>query len=93
MTGTPAGGKKTAKLNKKRYGKDFYARIGAKGGAASGNGGFASDTVGKDGLTGHQRAVIAGRKGGFASSRKGVKTGETKAKRRKHPIIPWGEEE
>lgn len=29
---TSEGGKKTAKTNKKKYGDDFYSKIGAKGG-------------------------------------------------------------
>lgn len=92
MAGTSKGGKKTAKINRKKYGKDFYQRIGAKGGRNGHTGGFASDKVGKDGLTGKQRAKVVGQLGGFASDRTGVKTGETKVKRRKHPIVPWGEE-
>lgn len=38
--GTPAGGRKAASTNKKKYGKDFYANIGRKGGASGGTGGF-----------------------------------------------------
>lgn len=34
MAGTKQGGLKTAKINKQKYGTDFYARIGAKGGAS-----------------------------------------------------------
>lgn len=47
--------------------------IGAKGGKLSTTGGFASDKVGADGLTGRQRARIAGAKGGSISRRTGVK--------------------
>ena len=32
MSGTHAGGKKAAATNKAKYGKDFYAEIGRKGG-------------------------------------------------------------
>lgn len=43
MAGTIEGGKKSAQANKERYGKDFYARIGRKGGKAGHTGGFAAD--------------------------------------------------
>ena len=70
MSGTVKGGKKAAKTNIKRHGKDYYANIGRKGGRASGSGGFASNKIGRDGLTGVQRAKIAGAKGGHISKRK-----------------------
>lgn len=69
MPGTIEGGRKARETNFKKYGKDFYANIGRKGGKASSTGGFASDKVGKDGLTGLERAAIAGRKGGQLSKR------------------------
>lgn len=69
MSGTADGGKKASLTNKKKYGRDFYARIGAKGGRNGVTGGFASNKVGKDGLTGLERAKIAGRKGGKLSKR------------------------
>lgn len=69
MAGTKAGGKKTATTNIARHGKDFYSKIGKKGGASSNTGGFASDVVGKDGLTGRERASRAGRIGGLKSKR------------------------
>lgn len=72
MSGTVKGGKKAAKTNIKRHGKDYYANIGRKGGKASSTGGFASEKVGRDGLTGAERAKIAGRKGGQISKRKPV---------------------
>ena len=34
MPGTPAGGKKTRETNLKKYGKDYYSRIGKMGGSA-----------------------------------------------------------
>ena len=34
MPGTKVGGKKACETNKKKYGKDFYERIGALGGKA-----------------------------------------------------------
>lgn len=69
MSGTKAGGKKAAATNKLRHGDDFYSRIGRDGGKAGHTGGFNSDVVGKDGLTGRERARIAGRKGGSISRR------------------------
>lgn len=78
MGGTIAGGIKARATNYKKYGKDFYREIGRKGGSRSTNGGFASQKVGKDGLTGQQRAQIAGKKGGLKSKRTGVRNGEGK---------------
>ena len=69
MAGTIEGGRKAAATNKKKYGKGFYALIGRKGGKNGHTGGFASDEVGKDGLTGPERAKIAGQKGGVKSKR------------------------
>jgi general stress protein YciG len=40
MAGTIEGGKRAALTNKKRYGKDFYKRIGTKGGQNGRTGGF-----------------------------------------------------
>ncbi|MGI0134386.1 MAG: hypothetical protein ACREBW_05460 [Candidatus Micrarchaeaceae archaeon] len=40
MSGTRSGGKAAAETNKQRYGKDFYAKIGARGGRLSKTGGF-----------------------------------------------------
>lgn len=57
----------------KKYGPDFYKRIGARGGANGKGpgykGGFASNEVGEDGLTGRQRAKLAGAVGGKRSRR------------------------
>lgn len=69
MAGTKNGGRRAAATNKRKYGKDFYAEIGRKGGRNGHTGGFASDVVGKDGLTGVQRAKIAGAIGGRKSKR------------------------
>lgn len=52
-----------------RYGYDYYAKIGARGGANGTTGGFASELVGKDGLTGRERARRAGIVGGTISRR------------------------
>ena len=78
MAGTVGGGQKAAKTNKEKHGNDFYARIGARGGHNSKLGGFASTKVGKDGLTGAERARICGAKGGRKSTRSGVCNGEGK---------------
>ncbi|HET8991813.1 MAG TPA: hypothetical protein VFN31_02145 [Candidatus Saccharimonadales bacterium] len=40
MAGTKAGGKAAAETNKKKYGSDFYAKIGAQGGKKGHTGGF-----------------------------------------------------
>ena len=69
MAGTVSGGKKAAQKNISLHGKDFYRIIGRKGGKRSSTGGFASQKVGKDGLTGAERAAIAGKKGGSRSKR------------------------
>lgn len=69
MTGTKEGGIKAAITNKLKYGDDFYRRQGAKGGRVGHTGGFASELVGVDGLTGRERARIAGEKGGKISKR------------------------
>lgn len=69
MAGTLEGGKKAAKTNILKYGKDFYARIGEKGGRNGHTGGFASNPA---------LARIAGAKGGRKSRRTGVKNGEGK---------------
>jgi hypothetical protein len=69
MAGNIIGGIKASETNKKRYGKDFYKSIGAMGGSKSRGGGFASDVVGADGLTGRERSVIVGIRGGMVSKR------------------------
>ena len=60
MAGTKAGGKKAAATNKAKYGKNFYAEIGKKGGENGHTGGFAANPV---------LAKIAGAKGGRISRR------------------------
>lgn len=71
ISGTKPGGIKARDTNYERYGKGFYVRIGAIGGKKSTGGGFGSDKVGEDGLTGKERARLAGAVGG--SKRKGRK--------------------
>ena len=48
----------------------YMAKNGSKGGKLSTGGGFASYYPGKDGLTGHERAIAAGTLGGSISRRK-----------------------
>lgn len=60
MAGTKDGGKRAAVANKKRYGEDFYKKIGSMGGRNGNTGGFAANP---------ELAKIAGAKGGKTSSR------------------------
>lgn len=76
MSGTKLGGMKAAQTNKERHGENFYSNIGRKGGANGHSGGFASEEIGADGLTGSQRAKIAGAKGGRISRRGKAKKNE-----------------
>lgn len=69
MPGNTHGGRQAASTIRKRYGQDFFKQIGRVGGSASSNGGFASNKVGTDGLTGPERAKIAGAVGGAKSRR------------------------
>jgi uncharacterized protein len=64
MSGTKKGGELAANTNKKRYGKNFYERIGAMGGKISRGGGFAANP---------ELARIAGAKGGRASRKNKTK--------------------
>lgn len=60
MAGTKAGGKAAAATNKSKYGSDFYAKIGAKGGKLGKTGGFFAN---------RDLARAAGAKGGRISRR------------------------
>lgn len=60
MAGNRTGGLKTAAKNKEKFGKDFYARIGKKGGQNGKTGGFYNNP---------ELARRAGRKGGRTSKR------------------------
>lgn len=60
MAGTKAGGKAAAKTNKAKYGADFYAKIGARGGVVGKTGGFYAN---------RELARAAGKKGGQISRR------------------------
>lgn len=73
MVGTKAGGKKAAITNKRIHGENFYAEIGRKGGQSGNTDGFASTVVGKDGMTGCERAMLAGAVGGRKSRRNKAK--------------------
>ena len=64
MSGTRAGACLAAQTNKKRYGSDFYAKIGAIGGQNGHTGGFAAN---------RELARIAGAKGGRISRRRSAK--------------------
>lgn len=76
--GTPEGDRATKKWREtmiKKYGVDAFGgilkmqEIGRIGGQNGTTGGFASEKVGTDGLTGRERAKVAGKKGGFVSKR------------------------
>lgn len=70
MPGTRLGGLKARDKILERYGKDHYKNMGRKGGLKNnGHLGFGSLEIGKDGLTGQQRARIAGAIGGRISKR------------------------
>ena len=69
MAQTKEGAKKAIFSIKQRYGDDFYKTIGSKGGKKSKTGGFASNKVGADGLTGKERASRVGKIGGTISRR------------------------
>ena len=60
MAGTKTGGKAAAATNKAKYGADFYAKIGAKGGKRGHTGGFFAN---------RELARLAGAKGGRISRR------------------------
>ena len=60
MAGTKEGGISARNTNRAKYGADFYARIGAKGGKKGRTGGFYAN---------RELARIAGAKGGKISKR------------------------
>lgn len=80
MPATKEGGIKAAKTNKERYGEDFYVKIGAKGGAKSRGGGFASN---------RELAREAGRIGGKASRKTAIKQVEAEAKQTEKEHTLW----
>ena len=69
MVQTKEGSRKTAQTIKEKWGTDFYREIGRKGGKNGHTGGFASNVIGRDGLTGKERAIKVGRIGGMKSRR------------------------
>lgn len=69
MPGNKAGGLLAKEKNLARD-PDWYKKIGKLGGKAGNTGGFASNMVGQDGLTGKQRASVAGTLGGRVSRRR-----------------------
>ena len=77
MAGTKTGGQKAAVTNKLKYGDNFYASIGRKGGRNGHTGGFAANP---------ELAKIAGAIGGRKSKR-----GKAKAKitRDVDGLEPW----
>lgn len=60
MAGTSAGGKRAAETNRKKYGDDFYKKIGAEGGKLGRTGGFHQN---------RELARVMGAKGGRISRR------------------------
>ena len=60
MSGTVFGARKTVETNIKKYGPDFYSKIGQIGGRLGRTGGFAAN---------RELAREAGRKGGLKSKR------------------------
>lgn len=60
MSGTKSGGLKCAATNKRKYGSDWYKKIGAIGGRNGNTGGFAANPA---------LARLAGAKGGRLSKR------------------------
>jgi uncharacterized protein len=63
MAGTAKGGRLAAEKNKRKYGSDFYSKIGRKGGQRGHTGGFAA------GAEGRKRASYWGSIGGSISRR------------------------
>ena len=63
MAGTAKGGRMAAQQNKKKYGADFYSKIGKLGGQRGTTGGFAA------GEEGRKRASVYGAIGGSKSRR------------------------
>lgn len=83
MAGTIEGGRKSAATNMAKYGPDFYRNIVRRGGTNGHDGGFASKDLGKDGLTGPERAKIYGSIGGKVSRRGRKSFGLTEEDRQK----------
>lgn len=75
MAGTKQGGVNAAATNKAKYGADFYAKIGSKGGKLGTTGGFAAKVECNCDIfpNTHTVAMCAGSKGGVISRRGKVK--------------------
>ena len=69
MVGNRLRGQRAAATNRKRYGDDFYRKIGSLGGQKNNTGGFAAN---------RELAKAAGAKGGRISRRTGVTNGAGK---------------
>lgn len=69
MAGTLAGGRKLSATIRAKYGENFWKERGAIGGRNSNNGGFATEKLNKNGLTGLEQARLSGAKGGRKSKR------------------------
>lgn len=69
MSGTRTGGLKTKAKIIARFGENYYRELGRIGGRNGTTGGFACLDTGADGLTGYERARVAGAKGGRISRR------------------------
>lgn len=62
--------KRIAAKTRRKYGEDYFAKIGRKGGKKGWRGkGFASELLDKNGMSGYERAAKAGSKGGKKSRR------------------------
>lgn len=83
MSGTKAGGLKAAATNKERYGEEFYANIGARGGRNGHNGGFAANPA---------LASLAGKKGGRISKRGAKNETRGKLQSMHSELVKWVEE-
>ena len=77
MAGTKEGGRKAAVTNKLKYGDNFYANIGRRGGRNGHTGGFFANP---------ELARIAGAIGGRKSKRGPAKPKETTAERIKREL-------
>jgi general stress protein YciG len=65
MAGTYTGGKSAAQTNKRKYGEDFYRRIGSYGGQS----GKVDGTIKGFALMDREKVREAGRRGGSISRR------------------------
>lgn len=75
---TKAGAKKLIATMTDKFGSydswaEWMRKNGAEGGRKGRTGGFASEKIGADGLTGKQRARIAGQRGGTISRKPNAK--------------------